>query len=57
MYGISGEKSKILMTQQGGRKNDKKRREKAIGGIIRKIFSTMTVKEYEGMLDREEIQI
>ena len=45
------------MTQQGGRKNDKKRREKAIGGIIRKIFSTMTVKEYEGMLDREEIQI
>ena len=35
----------------------KKIREKAIGGIIRKIFSTMTVKEYEGMLDREEIQI
>ncbi len=35
----------------------KKRVEKAIGGIIRKISSTTTVKEYEGMLDREEIQI
>lgn len=45
------------MTQQGAGRMKKKRREKAIGGIIRKIFSTMTVKEYEGMLDREEIQI
>ena len=57
MYVISGEKSKILMTQQGAGRMKKKIREKAIGGIIRKIFSTMTVKEYEGMLDREEIQI
>ena len=29
VYGIAGEKSKILMTQQGGRKNDKKEKRKS----------------------------
>jgi len=29
VYGISGEKSKILMTQQGGRKNEKKEKRKS----------------------------
>lgn len=57
VYGIAGEKSKILMTQQGSRMNDKKQKRKSYRRNYPEDFQYHDGKGIWEMLDRKEIQI